>query len=339
MNQRSWVVHGIGLALLALLALVVIPFYAQRIPELLGSQVQSSLLQKGFDWVGVQAEGRDMTVSGKAPNADVQVKVVQTVQEVPGVRNVIDHMTPRIISPYTANMEWQQGQLTLSGFLPDEASYQGISEILAATYGQQTAPRGLQFANGHPENWSGLLTTLLTQVHTLERAQVDLVDQQIHLSGLTPSSAVREQVMSALAAFAEQGYTLDLHIVATDAAEQVCQQKFNQLLKVPILFDSGAARISAVSLPLLKQLAETAMLCPNARITVAGHTDSRGNEATNLKLSEQRARAVASRLFNEGIEPERIEAIGYGASRPIADNASEEGRMKNRRIEFVVQGK
>jgi len=76
--------------------------------------------------------------------------------------------------------------------------------------------------------------------------------------------------------------------------------------------------------------------CPNASISVEGHTDSQGDDAMNLNLSEQRAQAVVSYLVNNGVSGNRLSSIGYGETSPIGDNATPEGRAMNRRIEFTV---
>jgi len=73
----------------------------------------------------------------------------------------------------------------------------------------------------------------------------------------------------------------------------------------------------------------------NVNIEVAGHTDSRGSDAYNMKLSQQRAEAVRNYLVSKGIAADRLSAKGYGESQPVADNATDEGRFKNRRVELV----
>jgi len=73
----------------------------------------------------------------------------------------------------------------------------------------------------------------------------------------------------------------------------------------------------------------------NVNIEVAGHTDSRGSDAYNMNLSQQRAEAVRNYLVSKGIAADRLSAKGYGESQPIADNATDEGRFKNRRVELV----
>jgi outer membrane protein OmpA-like peptidoglycan-associated protein len=72
-------------------------------------------------------------------------------------------------------------------------------------------------------------------------------------------------------------------------------------------------------------------------IEVAGHTDSMGSDAYNMKLSQQRAGAVRNFLISKGVAADRLTAKGYGESQPVADNATEEGRFKNRRVELVPQ--
>lgn len=73
----------------------------------------------------------------------------------------------------------------------------------------------------------------------------------------------------------------------------------------------------------------------NVNIEVAGHTDSRGSDKYNMNLSQRRAEAVRSYLVSKGIAADRLTAKGYGESQPVADNATDEGRFQNRRVELV----
>ncbi len=75
----------------------------------------------------------------------------------------------------------------------------------------------------------------------------------------------------------------------------------------------------------------------NKRIRVVGHTDSIGSETYNQKLSERRAQAVVNYLVSQGVDPSILISEGRGESEPIADNSTEEGRAKNRRVEFVIE--
>ena len=73
------------------------------------------------------------------------------------------------------------------------------------------------------------------------------------------------------------------------------------------------------------------------KFSVEGHTDNTGNAASNQKLSEASSKAIANRLVEMGIGADRLSSAGKGQNNPIADNATDEGRAKNRRVEFVKQ--
>ena len=75
---------------------------------------------------------------------------------------------------------------------------------------------------------------------------------------------------------------------------------------------------------------------PQTNITIAGHTDSTGTETHNKQLSEKRAANVKNALVGEGVNPARMSAIGYGESKPIADNGTAEGRQMNRRVTILI---
>jgi outer membrane protein OmpA-like peptidoglycan-associated protein len=72
------------------------------------------------------------------------------------------------------------------------------------------------------------------------------------------------------------------------------------------------------------------------KFEIGGHTDSDGNDATNLKLSQDRCDAVKAILINLGIANERLTSKGYGETKPIGDNTTPEGKASNRRVEFVI---
>ncbi len=69
---------------------------------------------------------------------------------------------------------------------------------------------------------------------------------------------------------------------------------------------------------------------------VSAHTDNIGSDAYNLDLSKRRARTVVNYLIKQGVEPERVVTVGYGESRPLNDNSTDEMREINRRVEFVI---
>jgi outer membrane protein OmpA-like peptidoglycan-associated protein len=126
----------------------------------------------------------------------------------------------------------------------------------------------------------------------------------------------------------------------TGMSPRVIRQAFLEpgLLRTnQILFDTGKATLLPVSREVLLTIARVLAEFPEARIEVAGYTDSRGSAAMNQRLSLQRAEAVREFLVSEGgLSADRLTARGYGESDPVASNATDTGRTLNRRVEFHV---
>jgi outer membrane protein OmpA-like peptidoglycan-associated protein len=121
-------------------------------------------------------------------------------------------------------------------------------------------------------------------------------------------------------------------------AAQVLQQGREVTLRLTGLsFPAGAVRLGPAGKAVLDQAAQALALFPAATMTVEGHTDSSGDAATNQRLAEQRAEAVAAYLSTAlRLPPGRIRAVGYGKDRPIAGNDTPAGRALNRRIDIVI---
>ncbi|UCD84061.1 MAG: OmpA family protein [Deltaproteobacteria bacterium] len=105
-----------------------------------------------------------------------------------------------------------------------------------------------------------------------------------------------------------------------------------------IHFKSGKATILPVSYSLLNEVAQILVDNASIKIRIDGHTDSVGSDDFNFRLSEARAASVMKYLISQGITPDRIDSKGFGESLPIADNSTEMGRAKNRRVEFTITG-
>lgn len=104
-----------------------------------------------------------------------------------------------------------------------------------------------------------------------------------------------------------------------------------------VLFGSGKADFLPTAQTSLDKIADALKDQADSQISVEGHTDAQGSETKNLELSQQRAEHVRDYLVSHGVPQDRIKAEGFGASRPIADNKTSEGRASNRRVELVVQ--
>lgn len=141
---------------------------------------------------------------------------------------------------------------------------------------------------------------------------------------------------------ADGGY--DMVIAEKEAMRQDIQanQMFDRLnagetLALYINFESGKSVVKSDSYNIIDELAKMLHDNPTLKIIIEGHTDNVGSPASNQSLSQERALSVQALLVDKGILKDRINALGYGQDRPIADNATEEGRAKNRRVELKKQ--
>jgi OOP family OmpA-OmpF porin len=109
-------------------------------------------------------------------------------------------------------------------------------------------------------------------------------------------------------------------------------------IKESVYFETAKATIKAESYPLLDQIAALLDEHPELRrIRIEGHTDSRGDDAYNLKLSQDRAAAVRAYLIGKGVAAKRLSSIGYGEGKPLDPREIEEAWSQNRRVDFWIE--
>lgn len=118
----------------------------------------------------------------------------------------------------------------------------------------------------------------------------------------------------------------------------VCQALLATTAKEGVIrFEKRKANLDPASFPTLNKLSDVMKQCARVVVDIEGHTDSDGSERRNEELSQERAAAVVAYLVNRGIKLDRLNAVGYGARRPVAANDTDENKAKNRRIEFTVK--
>ncbi len=120
-------------------------------------------------------------------------------------------------------------------------------------------------------------------------------------------------------------------ITAQAIFDEISQKGF---MVIDVHFDTAKAAIKPESEPLIAQVADMLKKNPGLKVSVEGHTDNVGNAKANLELSQARATAVVTALAAKGIEGSRLQAKGWGDQKPVADNNTEQGRAKNRRVEL-----
>jgi len=232
--------------------------------------------------------------------------------------------------------------LTLTGYVPDNNLHAALVAAAGRKFVSEKVVDNLKASVGAPAGFAAAAVPALGALSRLSTGTLVISDREVKLSGDALYDAAANQIRTGLGKEFPQGwhYKADISVkpAAAGVDATVCQQLFTELLsKARIRFESGKADISADSAGLLDRLIETALRCPNATIEIAGHTDSAGDEAANLVLSEKRAQAVSDYLVKAGLPANRFTPVGYGSTQPLAGNETEEGKAQNRRIDFVVK--
>ena len=185
----------------------------------------------------------------------------------------------------------------------------------------------LQMLEQQNEQKDQEIASLTARIQELESQLGDIARQKSALSEAIAAQARLKQKFSTI----EHMFTRD---------EALVLRKGNDIIirLVGLNFDVGKATIKPQYFALLTKVQQAINVFPDSRIVVEGHTDSFGSDAMNLKLSQMRAEAVKAYLLaNMNLDSSRVEAVGYGEQRPIANNETPEGRAKNRRIDIVIK--
>jgi OOP family OmpA-OmpF porin len=186
------------------------------------------------------------------------------------------------------------------------------------------------------------IATLLrgTVASSLKAANIGGVDvkadgRDIILNGTVPSEDIKTKA-GALAMALPGVRTVDNELVVGGDVKVIQSQLDKILLDKKIEFESGKDVILPASTPVLQQVLDVLTKYPQLSVTINGHTDNSGDAGANRTLSQARAQAVVGWLSQHGVAANRMKAAGFGPDKPIATNATPEGRAQNRRVEIIA---
>jgi OOP family OmpA-OmpF porin len=338
--MRTTIIQLIGIFSILLLFFFSLPLYNEYISLIINNKVKQSLQENNLSWVKVVTNEREVVLSGETTKSDEHQKALQLVRSLWFVKSIKDDINPLVVKPYRMNISWDSDKLSLKGYIVNNKEREKIKREVNKDFTGKEIEFSLETAQGAPDGWMELNIALLKSIMNLPLASIRIIDKTVTIAGKVDTYKESKNLQQKIDRFKEKGYVIDFEIVSLDMARVVCQKKFDQLLSSDtIYFLTGTATIESRSYNLLRQIADIAVLCPNAKLLISGHTDNVGDPLTNLTLSLQRANAVKGYLFSEGGVPlNRLKATGKGEDYPIADNTTKEGRAKNRRIEIKVTG-
>jgi OmpA-OmpF porin, OOP family len=226
-------------------------------------------------------------------------------------------------------------QVVISGTVPDETTKAALLARLREVYGagqvsDQLAVGGVTT----PPNWGTYIPRVISkQLKSISKGQLVVDGTTVALRGEVKNEATRQAIAGEFAGTLNAGYTIrnGLRVTASGQAE-LDRVLANRVVE----FEAGSALLAETGKAILLDMAETLKSVKPKRIEVIGHTDNIGDPSRNLSLSRARAESVKTYLVARGMAPDLIGTSGMGADQPITSNTTEEGRRRNRRIEFRV---
>jgi OmpA-OmpF porin, OOP family len=239
----------------------------------------------------------------------------------------------------------EDGSVTVTGRLADARIRQAVATYARARFGSQAVTMETRLDPGLPTGWTVRVLAGLEALTELHHGELVVTGDRIDVTGVTGNPDAGSQITRAVSqrlgradgVVLRVSYDERLDPVAQEPTPERCEVWVRDILRArKITFAPGSARLDSASNAILDDLAEVLRTCGELPFEVSGHTDSQGRAETNQALSQTRAEAVVTALSQRGVLVASMTARGFGAERSIADNATEDGREANRRIEMAL---
>lgn len=225
--------------------------------------------------------------------------------------------------------------IIVEGVVPDDASKLAILNKIRVVYGNDQIVDKIQVRSvTAPTGWSDSVTKVITpDLKKVSQGKLSITGTQIDLIGKLSNQSEVQPTTVAFQSLVAAPFRLHTQL----SANQAEQKMIDDALKNRIIeFESGSAILTSVGTQILDEMAIALLKVQGKNVKIIGHTDSQGNATKNVMLSQKRAEAVKEYLVGKDIPVARLSTEGLGSQKPVADNATAEGRKKNRRIEFEV---
>jgi OOP family OmpA-OmpF porin len=316
----------------------------------------SLLAEAGIDGIEVSVSGRDVHIVGTV-DAFEKMELAQTLPGgLVGVGNVstnIAYVEPRtpsdtVIVADPLVVTWVARRAVVTGTLSDEATVASVVAVIddaftAADTGGLTVKEGL----ASERDWLPPVMTLLrrmaesvTDGEIIVNPSANVIKVSAEFETRQEQHNLRDQVEDILAAVTfdfSSGLTVKDQPRVTEEEVEETQERFDDTISGKVVeFEFGSAVIAAEGRDLLGEVLAVLRDHPLVGVEIAGHTDDVGTPESNLELSQARAEAVVAFFVTRGEDPAKFVVVGYGETRPVASNDTDEGRARNRRIEFTA---
>lgn len=226
--------------------------------------------------------------------------------------------------------------VVIKGVVATSSDKQQLLDKLRAQYPNKVVRDEIEVRSNIsiPTNWQQVATAIIdSDITSIRQGRIDINGTTISLHGkvgsVEQSRAIQERMHSRLTDL----YQLENKLVVTQGEQRLIDDTLGNRI---VEFESGSATLTPRGLGILDDMAGVIQRVGDQKITITGHTDNVGNADANLLLSNERAKAVKQYLIGRNIDAARISVAGKGDADPIASNDNEEGRTRNRRIEFTL---
>jgi len=237
----------------------------------------------------------------------------------------------------------KDGKVRLRGRIGDDTS-RGLMETYAkARFGTTAVQSTVRSDETLSEEWTLRVLAGLEALSRLTDGTATVTPEAFSVTGTTGNDRASGQIAALLAEKLGEAADFTINVTYDEALDpaaalpspEECVRRINTILATrKINFEPGSDTPDAAAGGIISDIADILKDCGELPLEISGHTDSQGRAEMNQRLSEARAQAVLNALRNRRVLTSSITAVGYGKDQPIADNATEDGREANRRIEF-----
>ncbi len=361
------------LAVLVYTMVLGVRWLSPRIEQDIAGRVTTGLAEQGLLWADVDVEGRDVVLSGQAPDTDARDRAMSVATRVFGVSKVQDNIlvagevsgtdvvsatevkaekpakAKKPVKDYALNITKDGDKVVLEGAVPDEASKDVLVRLATTHYGAANVDvEGLTVVEGAPAGWRSAVGAVLMHISNMEQAKAIISNTEVMVSGNVLDKQYSDKMELDVTQVLPKDYKVAFAVEVVsptvaevepaagkkeEAASKTCDSKVD--LKAQTLrFGFDKADLTAEHKAKVAEVAKKLKACEGEKMVVAGYTDVTGSPLYNKWLSEQRADAAVRGLMRDGVAKDRLKSVGYGDQHPIASNATRDGRAENRRVEF-----
>lgn len=235
---------------------------------------------------------------------------------------------------------WLRGELRLAGHTVSSQHEEDLLQAAADSYPNRVVATTLEPFTLLPDFWADSSIQVLYALAGTLSAHAVLSRDALVIRGVTEDqSAWLNRLLDLRQSLPDNvNLSTDMLTVPNDfRLADSCNQALGQFTAGPIRFEKSSAVFRSSAYPALERIVALANACRDSEILITGHTDASGEDSWNLRLSLQRAHAVADYLEHGGIDLSRTIVTGAGSSEPLADNNTSYGRSLNRRIDVVLR--